>query len=617
MHSTNTKTVSYWRHALAFCLWSLLATPVLAVDIGTAFTYQGVLKDSGAPADGSYDLVFRLFDAATGGSQVGSDLALSSVAVSDGLFNVELDFGSVYDGTALWLEIEVDLTTLGARQALTPTPHALYAATASTVEQSVGNPTLVGSLTIGSGPQQVVVSGRYAYVVDDDTEDLRILDVTEPSSPSLLGSVHIGSWPTSVFVSGRYAVAVEYDSGEALVIDVSDPSAPIVTGTITLGVGLRSVFVSGRYAYVAGGSQLRVIDISDPAAPSMAGSLGIGTTPFSVFVSGHYAYVVDVVSDDLKVIDVSNPSTPTLAGTLSLGTAPSTVFVSGRYAYVTDTGTGDLEIIDVSDPTAPSLTGSLAVGGIPTSVFVTGRYAYVTELGADELLVVDVFDPGMPVEVGSLLVGDVPTSVYVSGRYAYVVDSGSEDLKVIEISTAELGAANIGSLEAGSLQVRDSVTAQGQLAVTGGINVGAGGIYSDGNIGLTGTLAIANDNAPSSSPANVVQLYAEDVGGSSELKVRDEAGNVTTLSPHNFSLVGSPSEPLSWSYYSENEHGAINVDMLKAMRVLERLSGEALVHIQADGSLHTSDSTGLILSLLQRMEAMEQEIRDLRSLVDE
>lgn len=45
-------------------------------------------------------------------------------------------------------------------------------------------------------------------------------------------------------------------------------------------------------------------------------------------------------------------------------------------------------------------------------------------------------------------------------------------------------------------------------------------------------LGIANGTAPASSPANMVQLYAEDVSSSSELKVRDEAGNVTTLSPH-------------------------------------------------------------------------------------
>ncbi len=174
--------------------------------------------------------------------------------------------------------------------------------------------------------------------------------------------------------------------------------------------------------------------------------------------------------------------------------------------------------------------------------------------------------------------------MYVSGRYAYVIDNISNDLKVIDISGAEVTSLIAHSLEAGNLQVRNDMIAQGQLQVTGGLNVGTGGLFSDGNVGISGTLAIANDIAPTSSPANLVQLYAEDVGGLSELKVRDEADNITTLSPHNFSLIGEPSEPMAWSFYSENEHRKINVDMLRTVRLVEEMSGEKLVHIESNGS---------------------------------
>jgi len=66
-------------------------------------------------------------------------------------------------------------------------------------------------------------------------------------------------------------------------------------------------------------------------------------------------------------------------------------------------------------------------------------------------------------------------------------------------------------------------------------------ITSAGNVGIgttnfgtnaSGVIGIGNATAPTSSPADMVQLYAEDVTASSELRVRDEAGNVTTLSPH-------------------------------------------------------------------------------------
>jgi hypothetical protein len=78
---------------------------------------------------------------------------------------------------------------------------------------------------------------------------------------------------------------------------------------------------------------------------------------------------------------------------------------------------------------------------------------------------------------------------------------------------------------------------------------------------------------------NSVILYAEDVASSSELKVRDEAGNVTTLSPHNFSGCGGPSEEMAWSYYSERNGKFVNIDMMKLARLLEKLTGEKLVYI--------------------------------------
>jgi hypothetical protein len=99
-----------------------------AAPLGTSFTYQGVLKSSGTPATGNFGFVFRLFDDQIAGAQVGTDVTFVSLAVTDGLFVVELDFGAVFDGTDLWLEIVVDSTPLGSRQNLTATPYALYAA---------------------------------------------------------------------------------------------------------------------------------------------------------------------------------------------------------------------------------------------------------------------------------------------------------------------------------------------------------------------------------------------------------------------------------------------------------------------------------------------------------
>ena len=108
---------------------------------GTAFTYQGRLNDGAAPATGAYDLRFAVYGVAAGGGPLAGPVTNSAVAVSNGLFTVILDFGAgAFDGGPRWLDMGVrangsatDFTALAPRQPLTPSPYALFAATAGTV----------------------------------------------------------------------------------------------------------------------------------------------------------------------------------------------------------------------------------------------------------------------------------------------------------------------------------------------------------------------------------------------------------------------------------------------------------------------------------------------------
>ena len=106
---------------------------------GTAFTYQGELRDANFPTTGQYDLRFRLFAAAAGGAQVGVTICRDNVNVADGLFSASLDFGaSAFVGSKRWVEISVRLggpmgncttgayTLLTPRQELTPAPGAIF-----------------------------------------------------------------------------------------------------------------------------------------------------------------------------------------------------------------------------------------------------------------------------------------------------------------------------------------------------------------------------------------------------------------------------------------------------------------------------------------------------------
>lgn len=99
----------------------------------TAFTYQGKLTDAGNPANGNYDLQFKLYDSLSGGTQQGGTLTNPTVAVSAGVFTVTLDFGaSVFGGSDRFLEIGVRpagsgsaYTVLAPRQPIASTPYAI------------------------------------------------------------------------------------------------------------------------------------------------------------------------------------------------------------------------------------------------------------------------------------------------------------------------------------------------------------------------------------------------------------------------------------------------------------------------------------------------------------
>jgi len=408
------------------------------------------------------------------------------------------------------------------------------------LEQPPGTPVLTGSLALPMAkPTSVYVSGRYVYVLGNGGAGtaFHVIDASDPSSPSYIGMGGANMGPQSLYVSGRYAYAVAAGGiGTLSIVDISDPSSPITLGFTTKVFAPVGLHVSGHYAYTTDflSDSLYVIDISNPSFPSLVGGLAmdanISTSPVSLYISGLYAYV-GVNTGQLRIIDVSDPYSPSLAGSLTIGGFPRGICVSGRYAYVIDIISDSLKVVDVSDPSSPSLVGGLAIGSNPTSICVSGRYAFVVDSGSDDLKIIDISDPASPILQNSFGLGPEPADVFVSGRYAYVVDHTSDSLKIIDISGGEMTSLIAHSLEAGNLQVRNDIIAQGQLQVTGGLNVGAGGIYSDGNVGITGTLALANDSIPKSSPTNLVQLYAQDVANTSELRVRDEAGNVTTLSP--------------------------------------------------------------------------------------
>jgi hypothetical protein len=145
--------VATMKRAILFGLLGWLALAFVSPLIAQPFTYQGFLKQNGQPVNGTTSLTFRLYDAPTGGNQLGSAIT-QNVNVQNGLFTVVLDFGAVWTGGDRYLEIQVGSTTLAPRVKITPAPYASFASSAGFAQrpwQSVGSNIFYNDGNVGIG----------------------------------------------------------------------------------------------------------------------------------------------------------------------------------------------------------------------------------------------------------------------------------------------------------------------------------------------------------------------------------------------------------------------------------------------------------------------------------
>ncbi len=216
------------------------------------FTYQGQLSDNGSPATNNYDFEFLLFDAASAGTQAGSTVSLSAVPVTDGIFQVELDFGNTFDGSDYWLEVHVrpggdtgGYTQLLPRQYLSFNPNAQYAleagvaSSASTASTASDGPFWKLGGNTGTG------SGDFIGTSDNNPLELRVNGLRV----GLITAPNTGSHSPNVLFGSKLAYIDPGVVGATI-------SGGGVVGASTCGDGtqlcVNSVF--GDYATVSGGT---------------------------------------------------------------------------------------------------------------------------------------------------------------------------------------------------------------------------------------------------------------------------------------------------------------------------------------------------------------------------
>lgn len=523
---------------------------------GVAAQTRGVSGISALGGAGSIDLAFGVYGANT---ITGSGNIASSIALYGGPTSITGP-GTVTNNYGLFL---ADQTGIGLNN------YNLFSAGSNSFNEFQGNVDVQGHLTTHNHTQSAIdpvsqgttpafgaiepyVVGRYAYIAVCGS-GLRIIDLSDPNNPIPVGSIGGLGCSISVQVAGKYAYITGLVTGTLRVIDISNPAAPTLVATLSHPnlSGAQQVRVAGQYAYVAGSTtgSVVVVNISDPTAPTVSAVL---THPNlagarALTVSGSNLYASGATAARLNVIDITNPTSPTLVGStpsLPLGGGLgqiASIRVVGRYAYLaclenagtTPGGSNAFSVVDVSNSSSPtyltSIFGNPPGPGTtfhnPVGVYDAGRYTYMvsTENGAvGQLTVIDTSNPLAPTQVAQVENADLSAAqaLFISGRYAYTTSYGN-GLVTIALTGSDLTTASIGNVNSSYMNVFQDFNVSGRAFVGTSLNVGNGGIFSNGALSVSNSANIDGQlsvNNPVVGYAAVVN-NANNVGGSAGMKI--------------------------------------------------------------------------------------------------
>jgi hypothetical protein len=227
-------------------------------------SYQGQLADGGSPANGLYDMHFRVYDLATGGT-IQSNACLDNVPVVNGLFTVQVDLGPFNQSAARWMQIEVrpdpgsmcgigsGYTILSPRQRLTAVPWATHAGRAFGLSNpsngavaahvDAGGRVGVGT-TVPLTPLHVLAPSARTRLDSSSSTDFTVLELNTTGQ-----DYHVGvGGPSSV--GGLANSFYVYDNSVGATRFAINPAGQVGIGTNTPAAALDVRSGTGSYVRV-------------------------------------------------------------------------------------------------------------------------------------------------------------------------------------------------------------------------------------------------------------------------------------------------------------------------------------------------------------------------------
>lgn len=420
--------------------------------VSDTFTYQGQLKQDGAPVNGTCDFQFSLWDSPEGGAQLGNTQALDNVPVTRGQFTVQLSFlytmSTYFDGSARWLGIAVrcpagsgSFTALSPRQPLTATPYALSLKPGAQIRGNInpGGVLLVentsplgfgifGIRASGHAPMSSAISGwsDYGYAGNFSTGAGIALAVNGPTfmggrNPQQIAmlrwyevnnagnKIPVGVYPDQLVFDGVHMWVACYNTNNVWKIRASDGQ---VIGAYPAGTNPSALAFDGMYIWAPGKGNSNVVKLRASDGATVA---TICCTPpgehWGAAFDGEFVWITNKDANSVTKIRAANN---TIVGTYLTGQGPIGIAYADGHIWVANSGSGTVSKIRASDG---ATVGTYSTGAGAHGVAFDGAHIWVTNRLAATVTKLLAHDGS---QVDTFLVPESPFFLVFDGYYIWI-----------------------------------------------------------------------------------------------------------------------------------------------------------------------------------------------------
>jgi hypothetical protein len=401
----------------------------------------------------------------------------------------------------------------------------------------------------------------------------------------------------SIQPSGTGDVVISALRVNGTTLDSSDSTSVTIAEAVDITGALTGT--SGSFSTTLGVTGLTTLSGGATVLGTMtAGSVttnAISSNGSNADISIQPSGTGDVVLSALRVngttLDSSDSTAINLAenvdvtGTLTTAdiTTTGNIVVSGNIAPAT-LSIGDLNITADGSITSdsngdividPAGTGEIVLTGTITH---TGTQTTTGQLNVDNLRIdgntISAPSSGgitlTPQAGSTVALGGIATATEFQATLAEITTVRAQRIENdTSNTTLEIGSQGTGNVKIGQTEFSSSASTITGLVTNGDMTFtpqGTGDFKVDAHINLV------EQSGDATGETDSAHIYAKADSGSAEVFVRDEAGNVTKISPHN--------EKGNWEYYSKNiKTGKIvRVDMEELIKDIENITGKQYIN---------------------------------------